>query len=95
MALSEIAVAGLPSVLIPYPYATGDHQSLNAEFLEDSGAAIIIREKEIDDRFKDVINDLFNNTQKRRLMSENAHRLGKPEAAGIIAKTILEKINEI
>ncbi|UCE65003.1 MAG: undecaprenyldiphospho-muramoylpentapeptide beta-N-acetylglucosaminyltransferase [Candidatus Zixiibacteriota bacterium] len=95
MAISEIIAAGLPSVLIPYPHATGDHQSLNAKFLEDSGAAIIIREKEIGNRFKDVINDLFNNTQKRKLMSENARRLGKPEAARRIAETILEKINEI
>jgi len=95
MALSEITAVGLPSILIPYPYATGDHQTLNAKALEDPGAAIIIQEKEISDRLEDVFNDLFGNAEKRKSMSENARRLGKPEAAKIIAKTILEKIDEI
>ncbi len=95
MALSEITAVGLPAVLIPYPYATGDHQTLNAKALEESGAAVIIPEKEINKKLEDVIQDLFNSESKRRSMSENARRLGKPGAAKVIAKTILEKIDEI
>jgi UDP-N-acetylglucosamine--N-acetylmuramyl-(pentapeptide) pyrophosphoryl-undecaprenol N-acetylglucosamine transferase len=95
MALSEITAVGLPSVLIPYPYATGDHQTLNAKALEESEAAIVIPEKETDNSLEGVLNDLFNSAAKRRSMSDNARRMGKPEAAKIIARTILEKINEI
>ncbi|UCC80339.1 MAG: undecaprenyldiphospho-muramoylpentapeptide beta-N-acetylglucosaminyltransferase [Candidatus Zixiibacteriota bacterium] len=95
MALSEITAVGLPSVLIPFPYATGDHQTLNAKALEESGAAVIIPEKEMNKKLEDIVRDLFNNASKRRSMSENARHLGKPGAAKAIAKTILEKIDEI
>jgi UDP-N-acetylglucosamine--N-acetylmuramyl-(pentapeptide) pyrophosphoryl-undecaprenol N-acetylglucosamine transferase len=95
MAISEITAMGLPSLLIPYPYATGDHQTLNAKFVEEAGAGVIIQEKDINVKFKDVFNDLIGNDEQRRLMSENAKRLGKPNAAEIMAKTILEMIHEI
>jgi UDP-N-acetylglucosamine--N-acetylmuramyl-(pentapeptide) pyrophosphoryl-undecaprenol N-acetylglucosamine transferase len=95
MAISEITAMGLPSLLIPYPYATGDHQTLNAKFVEEAGAGVIIQEKDINEKLKDVLNDLIANDEQRRLMSENAKRLGKPNAAEIMAKTILEMIHEI
>jgi len=95
MALSEIAAAGLPSILIPYPYATGDHQTLNAKTLEESGAAVVIPERETNHRLEGVLNDLINSTARRRSMSDSARRMGKPQAAKTIARTILEKINEI
>jgi len=95
MAISEITAMGLPSILIPYPHATGDHQTLNARYIEEAAAGIIIQENELGDKLRDTLNDLTDNDAKRRTMSENARRLGKPKAAEIMAKTILEKINEI
>ena len=56
---------------------------------------MIIQENELGDKLSDTLNELTNNDDKRRSMSENARRLGKPKAAEIMAKTILEKINEI
>ena len=43
----EIAAAARPSVLIPYPYATADHQSANARYMEDAGAAVVIPDSEL------------------------------------------------
>jgi UDP-N-acetylglucosamine--N-acetylmuramyl-(pentapeptide) pyrophosphoryl-undecaprenol N-acetylglucosamine transferase len=95
MAISEITAMGLPSILIPFPYATGDHQTLNAKFVEEAGAGVIIQEKDINEELNDVLNALITNDEKRRSMSENARRLGKPKAAEIMSRTILEMIDEI
>jgi len=95
MAISEITAMGLPSILIPYPHATGDHQTLNARFVEEAGAGVIIQEKEINERLNDVLDDLTGNGEKRKSMSEKARRLGKPRAAEIMARTILEMTDEI
>jgi UDP-N-acetylglucosamine--N-acetylmuramyl-(pentapeptide) pyrophosphoryl-undecaprenol N-acetylglucosamine transferase len=95
MAISEITAMGLPSILIPYPHATGDHQTLNARFVEDAGAGVIVREKEINEKLNDVLDDLTGNDEKRQFMSEKARLLGKPRAAEIMARTILEMIDEI
>jgi UDP-N-acetylglucosamine--N-acetylmuramyl-(pentapeptide) pyrophosphoryl-undecaprenol N-acetylglucosamine transferase len=95
MAISEITAAGLPSVLIPYPHATGDHQMLNAKSLEESGATVIIREDELPDKFGNIIIELFANKEMRRSMSEKALGFGRPEAARVIAKEILGRVNEI
>jgi UDP-N-acetylglucosamine--N-acetylmuramyl-(pentapeptide) pyrophosphoryl-undecaprenol N-acetylglucosamine transferase len=95
MAISEITAAGRPSILIPYPHATGDHQTLNAKSLEGSGAAIVIKESEIRVRFENAVGSLFADPEKRKQMSEKSRLLGRPEAARAIAKAILENINEI
>lgn len=92
MALSEITAAGLPSVLIPYPHATGDHQTLNAKSLVEINAAIVIQEKDIDERFVKVMADLFKDKNKLTEMAKKSKSLGKPMAAEIIATAILERL---
>jgi UDP-N-acetylglucosamine--N-acetylmuramyl-(pentapeptide) pyrophosphoryl-undecaprenol N-acetylglucosamine transferase len=95
MALAEIAVCGLPSILIPYPHATGDHQTLNAREFARTGAAVVIPESEIDGKLPAALEELFLSEEKRSAMARAAKNLARPEAANIIAETILEKINEI
>lgn len=95
MAISEITALGLPSILIPYPYATGDHQTINARFVEEAGACVIIREQELNEKLNDTLYELIDDNGKRHVMSENARRLGRPKAAEIMARTILEMIDEI
>lgn len=92
MALSEITVAGLPSVLIPYPHATGDHQTLNARVLEEAGAAVIVTETEINSRLISVLERMMTNDSERDGMGKAAKAMGKPCAAREIARTILERI---
>lgn len=95
MAISEITAAGLPSILVPFPYATGDHQTLNAKSLEESGAAVVIKESEIKERFEEAVSSLIADSDARKMMSEKSRQLGRPDAARTIAKSILEEINEI
>ncbi len=91
MALAEIAAVGLPSVLIPYPHAAGDHQMLNARVLQDKGAAIVISEKEMDTRIEDVLSRLFQDTESRKKMASAARAMARPDAARNIAAIILER----
>jgi UDP-N-acetylglucosamine--N-acetylmuramyl-(pentapeptide) pyrophosphoryl-undecaprenol N-acetylglucosamine transferase len=95
MALSEVTAVGLPSVLIPYPHATGDHQRLNAAFLGDAGAAIVISETEAEEKLPGVLAELFANETRRKEMSESALKSAKPNAASEISRTILDRINEV
>lgn len=95
MALAEIAVWGLPAILIPYPHATGDHQTINAREFADSGAAIVIPEGAINDRLAKTLSGLMKDTERRNVMARAAKMLAKPNAANDIAKVILEKINEV
>jgi UDP-N-acetylglucosamine--N-acetylmuramyl-(pentapeptide) pyrophosphoryl-undecaprenol N-acetylglucosamine transferase len=92
MALAEIAGAGVPSILIPYPYAAGDHQMLNAKIIEDGGAAIVVPEKEMDERLPDVLIRLLDDTESRKMMGSAARASARPDAAENIAAEILEKI---
>jgi UDP-N-acetylglucosamine--N-acetylmuramyl-(pentapeptide) pyrophosphoryl-undecaprenol N-acetylglucosamine transferase len=92
MALSEISATGLPAVLIPYPYATGDHQTTNAKRYEDAGAAIIVPEKQLNNRLRNTLNYIMADDDLRMKMSEAARKAGRPDAAEIIARTILDRI---
>ena len=45
--ISEVTSLGVPSVMVPYPYAAGDHQALNAEELSRAGAAVVIKNSDL------------------------------------------------
>lgn len=92
MALSEISAIGLPAILIPYPYATGDHQTLNAKKFEDAGAAIIVPENQMNKRLRNTLKYLIAGDDLRKKMSDAARKMGRPDAAKVIARTILDKI---
>ncbi len=95
MALAEITATGLPSVLIPYPHATGDHQTLNAAELEKEGACVVIREEEMGSKLAETLNKLFSDGSLRERMSQVSKKISRPEAARVIAKDIMEAINEV
>ncbi len=95
MALSEIAAWGLPSILIPYPFATGDHQTQNAKEFARSDASIVIPESEMGGKLPPLLDTLFSDQERRSRMAQAAKKLARPDAAFKIAEKILEKINEV
>jgi UDP-N-acetylglucosamine--N-acetylmuramyl-(pentapeptide) pyrophosphoryl-undecaprenol N-acetylglucosamine transferase len=88
--IAEITVRGLPAILIPYPYATANHQEKNARILESEGAARVILDSDLNSQtlFSEVKNILFNQIALRK-MSEKSKKLGKPQADEEILKLIL------
>ncbi|MCD6471864.1 undecaprenyldiphospho-muramoylpentapeptide beta-N-acetylglucosaminyltransferase [Candidatus Aerophobetes bacterium] len=87
--ISEITALGLPAILIPYPYATEEHQLKNAEVLQKNGAALIITEKELrGEGLKENILKLINDRNLLKEMGKKGKALGKPEATEEIVKII-------
>jgi UDP-N-acetylglucosamine--N-acetylmuramyl-(pentapeptide) pyrophosphoryl-undecaprenol N-acetylglucosamine transferase len=86
----EIAAAGRPAILIPYPHATGDHQTTNARWMADGGAAAVIPDRELSpETLSAAIAELLADEDRRRTMSIAARRLAKPDAANRIAHEVL------
>lgn len=87
--ISEITALGKPSILIPYPYATDNHQEYNARALEKCDAAIVIIERELnEDLLLSQIKKLFTNSDRMKAMALNSKKLGKPNATLDIVKMV-------
>jgi UDP-N-acetylglucosamine--N-acetylmuramyl-(pentapeptide) pyrophosphoryl-undecaprenol N-acetylglucosamine transferase len=87
----EVAAAGLPSVLAPYPYATADHQTRNARWMEEAGAAVVVPDSELDGpRLAREVAALLGAPERLAAMAEAARRVAKPDAARTIAQAALE-----
>jgi UDP-N-acetylglucosamine--N-acetylmuramyl-(pentapeptide) pyrophosphoryl-undecaprenol N-acetylglucosamine transferase len=86
----ELAAAGLPSILVPYPYATGNHQAANARFMEEAGAAVVIPDAELDGpRLAREVGALLAAPQRMAEMSNAARAVAKPDAAERVASELL------
>jgi UDP-N-acetylglucosamine--N-acetylmuramyl-(pentapeptide) pyrophosphoryl-undecaprenol N-acetylglucosamine transferase len=86
----ELAAAGLPSILVPYPHATGNHQDANAHFMEEVGAATLIRDAELDGpRLAREVGGLLAAPQRMAEMSNAARAVAKPDAARTVARELL------
>ena len=89
--LAELTAKGIPSILIPYPYAAENHQEYNAKALADQGAAVMIRNKDLSAaRLIAVIEEILQSEEKLKAMADASRRLGRPEAAADIAAMVLE-----
>ena len=86
----ELAAAGLPAVLVPYPYATADHQTANARFMERAGAAVVVPDGELDGpRLAREVARLLGSKQRLGEMASAARRVALPDAAARIAEETL------
>lgn len=84
MTVAELACAGVPAVLVPFPHAVDDHQTANAEFLADAGAAWLIPQKDLSaEKLAVLIGGLDRATLAA--MSEKAVKLGRPDATKRVA----------
>lgn len=86
---SELAVTGTPSVLVPSPNVTADHQTKNAMALVDAGAAALVREPELDRRFEAVVPALLHDAEARQSMAAAARAIARPDAAATIAEAVV------
>ncbi|MBI4300836.1 MAG: undecaprenyldiphospho-muramoylpentapeptide beta-N-acetylglucosaminyltransferase [Chloroflexi bacterium] len=87
--MGEFPVAGLPSILVPYPYA-GGHQWLNAKALVDGGAAEIIEDADLEARLLPAVRDLICDQERLAGMAAACRRLARPDAAREIARLLLQ-----
>jgi UDP-N-acetylglucosamine--N-acetylmuramyl-(pentapeptide) pyrophosphoryl-undecaprenol N-acetylglucosamine transferase len=87
--VSELAAGGVASVLVPFPHAVDDHQTANAKFLSDRGAAILIQQRDLTPQ---KLADLIVSLDRSKLldMARNARSLGKPDAASVVARRCME-----
>lgn len=91
----ELAVAGVPAVLVPFPYATHNHQSVNAGFLEDAGAGVRIEQKDLEQAdLAGTLIDLLQDTDKLGRMRQKALNLGKPDAAARVAGVLQQLVSD-
>lgn len=84
MTVAELACAGVPAVLVPFPFAVDDHQTGNAEFLSEAGAAWLMQQKDLTaDKLAMLISEL--DREKLAAMSDKARALAKPDATARVA----------
>jgi UDP-N-acetylglucosamine--N-acetylmuramyl-(pentapeptide) pyrophosphoryl-undecaprenol N-acetylglucosamine transferase len=94
--IAEITALGLPSVLVPYPYATDDHQTRNAMTAVDRGAAVLVADSELDgQRFGEVVLALLGDPAQRATMAAASHALGRPDAADRVVRLAREAAGEV
>lgn len=87
----EVIAAGRPSILVPYPHATADHQAANARWMREQGAATVIADAELDaERLAAAVGELFGDPARLERMAAAARRIAKPDAARQIADCVLE-----
>jgi UDP-N-acetylglucosamine--N-acetylmuramyl-(pentapeptide) pyrophosphoryl-undecaprenol N-acetylglucosamine transferase len=91
LTISELAAAGVGAILVPFPAATDDHQTRNAAFLVDGGAAVMIAERELSaERLAAELVRLCNGRGRLLAMAERARALAKPRAAQELADACVE-----
>lgn len=89
--VSELAVIGRPAILIPYPFATDDHQTANASVLADAGAAWLIQQRDLTaEKFSALLAEIFSHPDDLAKHAEAAGSLGKPDAAQRLADLVDE-----
>jgi UDP-N-acetylglucosamine--N-acetylmuramyl-(pentapeptide) pyrophosphoryl-undecaprenol N-acetylglucosamine transferase len=92
----EIAAAGRPAILVPYPHATGRHQHANAEWMTEGGAAIALEDSELDaERLRELVDGLLGDPERLARMSEASASLARPDAAARVAEEVLAAVRPL
>jgi UDP-N-acetylglucosamine--N-acetylmuramyl-(pentapeptide) pyrophosphoryl-undecaprenol N-acetylglucosamine transferase len=84
----ELAAAGTPAVLVPYPHATADHQTLNARHFERGGGAVMVPDAALD-RVPALVEELLAEPDRLARMRKSMLRLARPDAARLIAEELI------
>ena len=94
LTIAELAAAGVASILIPFPFAVDDHQTHNARFLSERGAAWLLPQSELSaEKLAQLLRDLVNDEQGREklaAMAQQARSVAKADAAQQVAQICAE-----
>jgi len=88
--VAELIYFGVPSLIVPFPYAAANHQVENARALVESGAAVMVEESEIRERFRNELLGLIDNPGRLAEMRSRLNALSHDDAADAIAKSVLK-----
>lgn len=89
LTIAELAAAGVASLLVPFPFAVDDHQTHNARFLSEQGAAVLLPQTELNaDKLAALLCELSR--EKLMAMAQQARRLAKTDAASVVANVCKE-----
>ncbi|MRX70807.1 undecaprenyldiphospho-muramoylpentapeptide beta-N-acetylglucosaminyltransferase [Bacillus lacus] len=93
--LAEITALGLPSILVPSPHVTANHQEKNARALSDHGAAVLLLESELNnDNLLKKIDDILLNQEELQHMQQASRKLGMPDAARRLSELMRDLTNK-
>ena len=91
MTLAELQCVGRPAVLVPFPFATDDHQLRNAEDCARAGAAVVLKDDQCDgNALVSRVDELLDDPDRLRAMAEAAAGMARPDAAAVIAEDLLQ-----
>lgn len=91
MTVSELAAVGLPAILIPFPYAIDDHQTANARYFSEAGAALLLDQKDLGpERLAKIVKDLIQNRENLIRMGRLAKSLAKPQATQAVVQHCIQ-----
>ena len=93
IAISELAVAGKPVLLVPFPFAAEDHQTKNALTLVEKNAARMVKDSEMKEKFWATLSEICENENLRNEMSQNLKFFAKPKATEEIVDEIFKTLN--
>ena len=93
--IAEITALGRPGLLVPYPYATDDHQTLNAKAVVDAGGAVMIRDEDLDgDLFAETLTGILRDRDKRATMAAASATLGRSDAGSQVVSVIESNVEK-
>jgi UDP-N-acetylglucosamine--N-acetylmuramyl-(pentapeptide) pyrophosphoryl-undecaprenol N-acetylglucosamine transferase len=91
--IAELTVLGLPAVLVPYPHATGDHQTANARALEHAGGAVVVEDDDLEaGTLRAAVEPLLTDPERYDAVATASRAFGRPDAATNVARLVLEQL---
>ena len=93
MAIAEICLTAKPTVFVPFPFASEDHQTANAQYLVDRNAGLLVINNDAKEKLVSTIIELLNDEAKQNELTENIKKLGMADADVVIAKEVLQLIS--
>jgi UDP-N-acetylglucosamine--N-acetylmuramyl-(pentapeptide) pyrophosphoryl-undecaprenol N-acetylglucosamine transferase len=88
LAIAELTLVAVPTILIPLPTAAEDHQTANAQQLSDAGAAVLLTDLEVKEKLFTTLENLINDTDKSNAMAQKIRQFAQPDAIEKIVREI-------